>query len=375
MEERQSLTESGSGGAKNRGVTIAIAIVLVVLLGVAGLVLFFVYAPITPGFPPDLVRELRDRGRIAVVGQDSGRLDIEGAQLLASRDVRGLDAALNASDEDALEALLAREGIAGILIDTRRPSNARSRRIGDRLRSFDRFEVLHGAYLTPGASLYLRRRGLRIERPLGDAMARAARQILGGSRLPNVRSFPEQLRRTRNVEVLVLLRQGGRPRLWRSARGGSIARALVTAASVARERWAERQPAMGGPIEERLASLDVEVYLLEDDGTVGDRSAAFIERVFTDRHGVAFEDGGSWHYLLPTATKERGHGSALRAYRELFDDAGKRRDSLGQVGLRPYRLVARLAGTSPAPSSSSPSRDLPDDSALDLPSLDGIDAL
>ena len=82
---------------------------------------------------------------------------------------------------------------------------------------------------------------------------------------------------------MVLVRDRGRPRLWRSARGSSVARGLLLAAQVARERWQEREAAMGGPIEEALPRMDVEVSLLEEDGTpaVFDRySNAFIKIYF-----------------------------------------------------------------------------------------------
>ena len=118
----------------------------------------------------------------------------------------------------------------------------------------------------------------------------------------------------------------------------------------------EREAVMGGPIDRRLHSLKVEVYLLEDDGTLGDRSPAFLERVITPEHGVALEDcgrdRGSWHYLLPEATRERGGGSAMRAYAELLEDAGMPADALEKSDVRLYRLVARPVGSS-APTSSS----------------------
>lgn len=296
-----------------------------------------------------LARELRDRGRTAVVGGDDLlRITAEGAELIASRDVPGLDEALAGTDEMVLTEVLVAEGIAGVLVDGRSPGDAsEGASVEARLRSYANMESLRGVYLTPTAALYERRRDLTLEPRHRDAVARAARQLVGGSGMPRIRAFPEPIRRSRNVEVMVMLEQGGRPRLWRSARGGSIARALVTAASVARQRWAEREQAMGGSIDDRLPRMTVKVYLLEEDGTLDERSGAFVERVFSDVHGVAFEHRGSWHYLLPRATAERGGGSAMVAYSELFSDAGLAGDSLTREDLRPYRLVAREVGTSP----------------------------
>lgn len=328
---------------------VAIALVAV---GAAVGIGAWLYAPAPPGTAP-IARELRDRGRIAVVGEDDLlRLQAEGAELVPAARLEGLEDALSGTDEARLEAVMEERAIAGLLVDTReRPGE--SERLTDRLRSYDRFEVLRGAALTPVAALYLRRRAPSLPPVYGDALARAARQIVSGGSLPRTRAFPEPLRRVRNVEVLVMLREAGRPRLWRSARDNSIARALITASRVARDRWIEREAAMGGPIERRLPSMTIEVYLLEDDGTIGDRSGAFLERVFTPEHGVAYEDGGRWQFLTPEQTAERGEGSPVRAYRALFEDAGLPGTSLETREVRLYRLVASRVGISSAPRSGS----------------------
>ncbi len=334
---------------------VATVIALVLAVAIAVAIVLLAYAPPLPG-ASDLSRELHDRGRLVVVGDPQLlRLPAEGAQLIAAEQIRDLPAALDGEDEDRLDAILHREGIAGIVAGGRAAGDE-PRTLRDRLSAFDHFEVLQGVYLTPVASLYLRRRGLRVGAEEGAILARAARQILAGSTLPRAYAFPEALRRTRNVEVLVMLREGESPRLWRSARGGSIARALITAATVARDRWMERETALGGPLDQRLPSMTVEVYLLEEDGTLADRSAAFVERVITPEHGVALEEQGrergSWHYLLPEATRERGRGSAMRAYAALLEEAGLPGDAFVTRDLRLYRLVARPVGTS-APGSAS----------------------
>jgi len=178
-------------------------------------------------------------------------------------------------------------------------------------------------------------------------MAMVARRLLEGDRPPRITSFPEPLRRVSHVEVMVLLKQGGRPRLWRSARGSSLGRALVTAATVARERWQERESAMGAPLDEMLPRLSVEVALLLDDGTLGERDAAFVDRVVTAEHGVAYERKGAWRYLLPAATADEGKGHASAAFAALFEDNGLSSDSLGKSDLRPYRLAVATLGESP----------------------------
>ena len=152
-----------------------------------------------------------------------------------------------------------------------------------------------------------------------------------------------------------MIEDRGHPRLWRSARGSSIARALLTAGVVARQRWSERQAAMGGPIDLVLPTLDVSVYLLDEDGTLGSRSPAFVEQVFTPAHGVAFDHRGTWRYLLPAATLEEVEGSAVRAYRALFTDSDMAEDSLSRDDVRAYRMLARRLASSPAPVALGPS--------------------
>lgn len=330
-----------------------------------------------------LMVELRDRGRIAVVGaEDLTRLEVTGTELVPAASVEGLQAALEGTDEAALAEVLTERGIGNVIVDGRRGGSLEEgASIADRLAAYGNMESLRGVHLSPTAALYERRRGLDLEGELGDALARAARQIVSGARLPRIRAFPEPLRRTRNVEVMVMLSRGGRPRLWRSARGGSIARALITAASVARQRWQEREQLMGS-IDEQLPRMTVQVFLLEEDGTLGDRTPAFVERVFTEDHGVAFEERGSWHYLLPRATRERGGGSAMAAYQAAFEDAGLAYQAEGDGGaeeaaelardafqrsfsrsdIRLYRLVAREVGTSEPTASAGRPLPLPSDS-------------
>jgi hypothetical protein len=190
--------------------------------------------------------------------------------------------------------------------------------------------------------------------PLSPEAERAlrvvARRLLEGAQPPRFASYPEPLRRVRNVEVAVILYQGSTPRLWRSARGNSIARALTTAAVVARQRWAERELKMGGLLEELLPRLDVEVSLLKEDGTLTDSDPDFIDAAFTPIHGVAYQDRSAWRYFLPAATRDAGGGSAARAYRKLFEDEGLSLREISRADIRLYRMVVFPLARSPAPS-------------------------
>lgn len=330
-------------------------------------------APLPDG--DELARRCENLGTVVVVGgSDLGSLSAEGTAFSSVAQHPAIAAALAGTDEDALAAALEEDHVGGLLIDGRSPAPAEDTTLGARLSRYEPFEVLGGSFLAPIAALYLPRSELVIRPPLDEALAHVARAIAEGARPPHVRSFPEPLRRIRSVEVMVMLEERGRPRLWRSARGSSIARALLTAAVVARQRWNEREAAMGGPIERALPGLDVIVYLLDEDGTLGSRSPAFIDRVFGETHGVAFDEHGPWHYLLPDATRERGEGSAVRAYGELFSDSDMPAESLSNPNVRLYRMLARVLSRSLAPRMSRPIAPVPDPGREFFPG-DPIDTL
>lgn len=298
----------------------------------------------------DVATYLANRGRVAIVGSDELRsISAEGVEW-ADRDA--LETALRGTDEAALLAAMRDADIAALLVERGEgapPSMSEALPLAERLTRYGAFSRLGCVVVTPRVALYEPRPELVLEPLLAGAVAHIARAVVAGVSVPRVQSFPEPLRRIHNVEVLVMLSDAGRPRLWRSARGSSIARALLTAAVVARQRWMEREAAMGGPLDRLLPSLDVEVLLLDEDGTLSSRSASFVDSVFGPDHGVAFDQRGNWRYLLPAATAERGEGSAMRAYGALFEDADMPADSIERPDLRLYRSLARPLASSPAP--------------------------
>src|SRR4029077_17734411 len=107
-----------------------------------------------------------------------------------------------------------------------------------------------------------------------------------------------------------------------------------------------------------LPHLVGELSLLQDDGEIGVRSDAFVDRVVTAEHGVGYERKGGWHYLLPDATHHAGR-SPSQAYQQLFNDDGLESDSLDSRELRLYRLAVQRIGVSePQP--------VPDDGLSDV---------
>jgi hypothetical protein len=308
--------------------------------------------------PARLERALVGRGRIAVLGDaDWTRLHASGTQLLHVQTLPNVARSLSGHDPDALLSALVQANLQGVIVDTQFASERGS--LTSRLAGFARVPGLQGAYFSSGAALYVLDPVRDWSPQLRAGLAEVARRLVAGAAAPRTSSFPELVRHLEPVEVMVLLRSGSQPRLWRSARGSSFARALLTAAEVARQRWIERSQALGGPLDRLLPHMTVELALLQDDGELGVRDATFVDRVVTPLHGVGYERKGGWHYLLPDATHAAGRRPSA-AFRQLFTDDGLPEDSLDNRELRPYRLAVQVIGVSDAADTRTPDDGLSD---------------
>lgn len=318
------------------------------------------------GAQAELRTALSQRGRVAFAR--SSELDelveaaLPGTQLVDLSTIDGLSAALERTDGRAVARALAKADVDAVWLKPKAAAKPGGATVRDRIEQLAHVDGLRGVYVSRRAALYA-------PDPIGElseldrkALAGVARGLVAGARLPRLSSFPESLRRVQSVEVMVLLLEGNKARLWRSARGSSLARALVTAATVARQRWIEREQAMGGPLDALLPSLRVEVGSLGDDGTLGERDPAFVDRAFFPEHGVGYENKGSWRYFLPDATRLKGGGRASVAYSVLLEEDGLAPESLERKELRLYRLfTSTLAVSEPPP------RDPDDVSAVRTP--------
>ncbi len=248
-----------------------------------------------------------------------------------------LSRALEGSDPDGLRESMRDAGIEGLWVpvDVDVPFAVEPKLLA-RFSSGEPVRGFRGERLTPDGLLYVVDDTRWPVAVTDRVLARVARRILEGSEAPPLDAFPDSLTEPQAVEVLVLLRGAFGPRLWRSARSQSIADGVVTAALAARERWEERMETMGGPLDERLDQLDVEVAFLFDDGTFDSSSRSLIDALVRPRHGVAYEQPSRWRYLLPRAT----HAAATPtdAYRRLFAENGLPEDSFDRSDLRLYRV-------------------------------------
>jgi hypothetical protein len=297
---------------------------------------------------------LSQRGRVAFAPtselNDAISVALPGTDLVELSTIDGLAGALQGQDGRAVARVLAAHKIDALWLTPReidaKKDEPHGRSVRDQIEGLAHVDGLRGVYVSRRAVLYAR----DVIGELSDidrkALAGVARGMLGGARTPRLSSFPEALRSVQSVEVMVLLVEGDKPRLWRSARGSSLARALVTAAGVARQRWIEREQAMGGPLDAMLPGMRVEVLSLGDDGTLGDRDDAFLDRAFFPEHGVGYENKGTWRYFLPDATREKGGGRASAAYRALLTEDGLSLETLERKELRLYRLFTSILAVS-----------------------------
>jgi hypothetical protein len=282
---------------------------------------------------------------------------VESARALAAQldgdDAVALASALRAHKGSALALALVPRGL-GDHGDDGNDATGAPRSVRAQLRALRHVPALRGVVVGQELAVYVPARELSLSHAEREALAYVARVLFRGAREPNVASFPAALRRVERVEVMVMLSRRGEPRLWRSARGTSIARALLTATRVARERWREREQAMGGPLVKRLLDLDVEVSLLAEDGVVLHPQRGLVDRVITPAHGVGFDYRTAWHYLLPRDVQKKK--TPFEALSAQISEQGLPLSMLAESDTRLYRFVPLPLGVSKAPLSESESR-------------------
>ncbi|MET0344436.1 MAG: hypothetical protein ABW252_25710 [Polyangiales bacterium] len=310
----------------------------VVVAGLAALPLWLR----APSSPAGLCDALARRRVVTVYASPDAHVRCEGVREVSLPEalVRGLE---HETPGPVIDFLRSHKGSALAIAPAGEP-----RGVGAKLAALAHVPELPALALAPELAVYAPSRDPSLSDAERDALAYVARALFRGAREPDVASFPPPLRRVERVEVMVTLSKGGDPRLWRSARGTSVARALLTATRVARDRWREREQAMGGPLIAQLASLDVEVALLAEDGTLLSAQNTFVDRAITPAHGVGFDRRTAWHYVLPAEVQRRKGGAAALAGQ--LSDLGLPAAVLGESDTRLYRFVQTPLGVSRAPS-------------------------
>jgi hypothetical protein len=287
------------------------------------------------------------RARIAtVLLADDADLRCEGVSTLPAEQAAKGKNPLGQKNASELVALLKAHKASAIAVVPN--PKAQDGTVRGQLARLEYVEGLRGLVLSPRLAVYAPAGNLEFSEKERTALVYVARALLRGAREPSLSSFPPSLRRVENVEVMVALAPpGGARLLWRSTRGTSIPRALMAATRVARDRWHEREATMGGPLREKLNTLQVEVTLLVEDGTIESPEATFIDRAVTKVHGIGFDYRSDWHYLMPEDVQKRGSGSPYRALLELGKDYAVSATALAREETRIYRFVPVPVGVSP----------------------------
>ncbi len=293
---------------------------------------------------PEICEALRLARVATVILAPDAELNCAG---IATRELAShtLEAALTGTQERTVAELLSREKATALGIV---PGKGRAGVLGQ-LAEFQHVPGLRGVVLAPEFSAFTSVREPVLSAREADALAYVARALFRGAREPSLSSFPVALRKVERVEVIVTLSEGGRPLLWRSTRATSIARAMLTATRVARDRWHESSQSKGGPLEKRLPTLDVEVGILSEDGTLASLQPSFVNQAITEGHGLGFDYRNGWHYLSPSDVALRGKGKPYAALEALMADQGLGPAALQDPNLRVYRFVPITLGVSKAP--------------------------
>lgn len=282
------------------------------------------------------------RGRVTLVG-GATRTRCDETEIVAES--AGLRAALRGEDAEKVLRALRAERAAGMLVAL--DVGARGRGVGARLARAEPVDGLRTLALARGVTFVEPDVLPTLTERESWALAEVARRVLTGTTPPVLSQFPHSLRAPVPVEVMILVREHGNPIFWRSARGGSIASALLLALSVSRARWEDRASVLRGRIEERVPRLDVEVWLLAEDGTYSERDRALLDATVNGHHGVGYESRAGWFYELP----ERLRGKrGVEAFEQLFEANALDEHAFDRQDLRLYRFRAtRLARSAPEP--------------------------
>lgn len=247
-----------------------------------------------------LVEQLRDRGTVAVLGGTALGMPSVESTLVDADKVPGLAAALRGTDGPAVAAALQRAHLDGLLVRVdgsfRAPASVTAR-----LAALQPVRGLSAVFLDETTALYERDEPLAVSPEDARRLVSVARLVLSGAASPSERIFPEALRRARSVEVGIVIRDGTAPLIWRSTRGGSIARALLDGSFAVVNRWSSPLQERHGRLRDALLTRRLTVTLFHDKGVLGARTPGFLRRAApAPTWSVGYERLASWEYVLPT---------------------------------------------------------------------------
>ncbi len=249
-----------------------------------------------------LEAQLRDRGTMAIAGGVPFGLRRGETPIVDYRRFDGLARALEGRSLATVAAGLRASRVDGLLVRTDAPQGE----AGTALRAMSELRPIPGVtatWLDRTMALYEAREAPAVSEEDAPRLIECVRLMVEGAAAPAERLFPEPLRGARPAEVMVVVRDGNAPILWRAVRGGSTARALVDATYAVIDRWNTRQQQTYGPLRDAIRRMPLTVAIFYDKGTLDTREPAWLDRAVDTRvFAVGYERLGRWEYVLPPAT-------------------------------------------------------------------------
>ncbi|MBL8685730.1 MAG: hypothetical protein JNK05_41525 [Myxococcales bacterium] len=307
---------------------------------------------------PGLEAQLRDRGTMAIAGRVPFGLRKGDVQIVDYHQFGPLAAALDGRDSNALAAAMRESRIDGLVVRTDTPQGP----AGSVLRALSMYRPVPNVtatWMDRDAALYEVREQPVVSEQDAPKLIETVRLMMQGAAAPPERLFPEALRGARPAEVMVVVRDGTAPILWRAVRGGSVARALVDATYAIIDRWGTRQQNPYGPLSSAIRgepepgrsppNLLLTVAIFYDKGTLETREPAWIDRA-VDEHSfaVGYERLGRWEYNLPppTGASTRRSAEALAQLVREHDvpPPGFQRTDLTLYRFRALQLIEQSRG-------------------------------
>jgi hypothetical protein len=265
--------------------------------------------------------QLRDRGTVATIGSMPLSLRRLDTNLVDYRKVAALQTALESNNSASVVTALREARLDGILVRTDRALGAPSS-VLFALTHYRTARGLSATWLDSSYALYEVREQPTVSVEDAPKLIECVRLIIRGGAAPSERLFAEPLRGARPAEVMVVIRDGSAPILWRAVRGGSVARALVDATYAVIDRWNTRQVQSYGPLREAIRRMPITVAIFYDKGTLETREPAWLDRaVDSGIFAVGYERLGHWEYVLPTAP-----GAPRRATSQALSDLVREHD-------------------------------------------------
>ncbi|MDP3275532.1 MAG: hypothetical protein Q8Q09_10080 [Deltaproteobacteria bacterium] len=248
-----------------------------------------------------LEAQLRDRGTMALAGRLPFGVSLGETRVDSYEVYPQLLAALHGRDRAAVANAVRATHVDGLLVQSNRALGTE----GSALRAMSELRAMPGltaTWMEQDVALYEVKEQPEISADDASRLIECVRLMIEGAAAPPERVFPEPLRGARPAEVMVVIRDGGSPILWRAVRGGSVARALVDATYAVIDRWNTRQQQTYGSLRDAIRRMPLTVSIFYDKGVLETRQAPWIDHAVNSQvFAIGYERQGRWEYVLPTA--------------------------------------------------------------------------